>query len=93
MADPASNFVRDVIAQASEFGLTWWERLALILVLALLTVLGKKAVMAIRLAPVPPEWDPEKGTGPLSPPIPVQPDGSIHVPPPSKDPSDPSSWV
>lgn len=63
------QLLRDVLAEASLLGLSWWERIAAVLLLALLVVLGRGALGAvgsIRSTP-PPEAVPSDGSAPGDP--------------------------
>jgi hypothetical protein len=41
------SFARDVLDEADDLGLTWWEHLALVLAVALLTVASRRAGAAV----------------------------------------------
>ncbi len=68
-----NEFLAAVIAEASALGLVWWERLALILALALFKVAGQKAFAGLwhavasgKLTP-PPLVVPSDGSAPGDP--------------------------
>lgn len=73
------GFLKELLSEAALLGLSWWERIGAIFALALFIVLAKGAAGAlgkVRLPAPPPEWDPEKRTGLVSPPVDMPPGGT-----------------
>jgi len=62
-----------------------WMALALALAIAILLILSPAVWKILPHGPPPPEWDPEKGTGPLSPPLDMPPGGAPLDQAPPKD--------
>lgn len=60
------SFARDVLDEADELGLAWWEHLALILAVALITVASRRAGAAVwnKIRSI--EWKVEPAPEPVS---------------------------
>ncbi len=71
------SLLAQVIREASRLGLTPWERLALILVVALLLVLGRRGIEAVRGLALEPALPPEE---PQGIPLAQGPDGGFVLP-------------
>jgi hypothetical protein len=82
------RFVAEVFAQAGRLGLPWWQAALFRLAVALLAVVGRSAFVLLHAIEIPAEWDPERGTGSLSPPMPMPP-GGLSVPGPTRKDGDP----
>lgn len=71
----AERFIARVVGNAGALGMPWFQRFLLVLALAILKTIGEEALKLVRFAEAPPEWDPEKRTGNLLPPIDMPEDG------------------